>query len=75
MLTICLTATAYEGADDGLERRVLDEMGYKIYNNSNKNEDFNPVIHESREIGNLESYRSLIQKESEKCGVLVYATE
>ena len=35
--TICLTATAYDGEDDGLERRVLDLLGYKIYYNSAKN--------------------------------------
>ena len=43
--TICLTATAYDGSADGLERRVLDELGYKIYTNSDKEEEFDPVVH------------------------------
>ena len=55
VFTVCLTATAYEGAADGLERKVLDELGYKIYSNSDKEEDFNPVIHESREIGSFDA--------------------
>ena len=71
---ICLTATAYDGSEDCLQSRALEELGYKVYCNSDKKEDFNPVIHQSLHIGSLEEYRSLILRESEKCGVLIYAT-
>lgn len=54
VIAICLTATAYDGSADGLERTVIDAMGYKIYSNSDKEEDFIPVIHESRDIGSLD---------------------
>ena len=58
--TICLTATAYDGSVDGLERWVLDELGYKIYTSSDKGEEFDPVIHNKEEIGSLDNYRSRI---------------
>ena len=45
-----------------------------MYHNSEKREDFTPEIHRSEAIGGLEAYRTLIQKEREKCGVLIYAT-
>ena len=73
VFTICLTATAYEGEEEGLEKSVLDALGYKIYKNSNKKEDFDPVIHETGDLGSLSDYRTMILKESEKCGVLIYA--
>jgi hypothetical protein len=73
VFTIFLTATAYEGEEDCLERSLMDELGYKIYKNSAKKEDFDPVVHETRDLKSLEEYRSLILKESELCGVLIYA--
>ena len=42
---ICLTATAYDGNDDGLQRKVISELGYWVYRNSDKKEDFEPTIH------------------------------
>ena len=71
---ICLTATAYDGNDDGLQRKVIRELGYKVYRNSDKNEYFDPVIHERVLIDDLGKYRTLILSQSELCGVLVYAT-
>ena len=58
--TICLTATPYDGEDGGLEKRVLDELGYKIYYNSIKQEDFTPTVHKSYEIGTYDEQRRLI---------------
>ena len=74
--TICLTATAYEGAEGSemIEEYALKKLGYKVYKNSSKKEDFEPTIHEAREIGTLEAYRTLILKESERACVLIYAT-
>jgi hypothetical protein len=74
VFTICLTATAYDGKDDGLHKKALNELGYQVYTYSDKPEDFNPIVHEAFEIGSLEKYRTIILKESEKCGVLIYAT-
>jgi len=71
---ICLTATAYDGSEDNLQRTALKELGYTVYHNSEKKEDFKPEIHRSEAIGGLEEYRTLIHKEREKCGVLIYAT-
>ena len=31
---ICLTVTAYDGAEDDLQRSALKELGYKLYHNS-----------------------------------------
>ena len=73
VFTICLTATPFEGDETGLHFNVLDELGYKVYRNSSKSTDFKPIIHETYDIGSLEAYRTLILKESEKCGVLIYA--
>jgi len=72
--TICLTATAYDGGADGLERQVIDALGYRIYANSDKHEQYNPVINETRDLGTLDAQRSFIVQERQKCGVLVYAT-
>ena len=74
VFTICLTATAYDGSDEGLHKNALNELGYEVYTNSDKKEDFEPVVHESFFIGELEKYRTIILNESEKCGVLIYAT-
>lgn len=74
VITICLTATAYEGGNDGLQRTALEELGYKVYYNTTKKEDYEPVIHQTRELGSLEARRALIIEASQKCGVLIYAT-
>ena len=71
---ICLTATAYDGSEDNLQRTALKELDYKVYHNSEKKGDFTPEIHRSEAIGGLTEYRTLIHKEREKCGVLIYAT-
>ena len=42
VITICLTATAYEGGKDGLQRTALEELGYKVYYNTTKKEDYEP---------------------------------
>ena len=59
---ICLTATAYDGNDDGLQRKVISELGYKVYRNSDKREDFEPIINERILIDDFGKYRSLILK-------------
>ena len=74
MITICLTATAYGGDLDGLEKSVIDAISYQIYTNSDKPQDFNPTIHESYEIGSLDKYRTFITEERKKNGVLIYTT-
>ena len=75
IITICLTATPFEGDSDGLQCSAINELGYKVYNNSSKKEDFDPVIHREISIGSLDGYRTLILQESEKCGVLIYAND
>jgi len=72
--TICLTATAYDGGADGLERKAIDKLDFKIYANSDRHEQYNPVINETRDLGTLEAWRTFIVQERQKCGVLVYAT-
>ena len=74
VFTICLTATAYDGTNEGLHKNAHNELGYEVYTYSDKKDDYEPVIHESFFIGALEKYRTLILNESEKCGVLIYAT-
>ena len=36
VITICLTATPFEGDADGIQMNVLNELGYKVYTNSDK---------------------------------------
>ena len=74
VFTICLTATAFEGDESNLEYSALKELDYKIYKHSSKKEDYVPVVHQTRDLGKFEDYRSFILKESEKCAVLIYAT-
>ena len=59
---ICLTATAYDGNDDGLQRKVISELGYWVYRNSDRREDFEPIINERILIDDFGKYRSLILK-------------
>jgi hypothetical protein len=73
VMTICLTATPFEGDNDGLQMSALKEIGYKVYKNSNREEDYNPQINKNVELGTIDKFRSFILAESEKCGVLVYA--
>ena len=63
MITICLTATAYDGSEEGLEKHALDAMGYKVYYNSIKKEDYDPVVHKRIEFGTLEKIRTYINAE------------
>ena len=72
--TIYLTATAYAGSEQSLEKAVLDAMDMNVYSNSGNKDDFEPVIHENIELGSLEKYRTFIQNESLKCAVLVYSS-
>lgn len=44
-IVICLTATPYEGEEDGSQMNVLRELKYKIYKNSDQKEDYDPTIH------------------------------
>ena len=71
---ICLTATAYDGSEDNLQRTALKELDYSVYYNSEKKPEFDPQIHRSWAMNGLDEYRTLINKEREKCGVLIYAT-
>ena len=57
---ICLTATAYDGAEDNLQRTALKELGYAVYYNSEKNLEFDPQIHRSWAMNGLDEYRTLI---------------
>ena len=71
---ICLTATAYDGADDDLQRTALKELSYVVYYNSKKKPEFDPQIHRSIAMEGLAEYRTIIHKEREKNAVLIYAT-
>ena len=73
VFVICLTATPYEGDDDGIQKSAIDALGYKIYKNSDKEEDYNPKITKQVELGTIDRFRTFILHESDKCGVLVYA--
>ena len=72
--TICLTATAYDGVEQGLEKSIIDQMGQSIYYNSSEKADFIPKIHEEDDFGSFDDYCKMISEERKKCGVLVYAT-
>ena len=52
---------------------ALDEIGYKVYKNSDNKDDYNPQINRKIELGTIDKFRTFILAESEKCGVLVYA--
>ena len=60
VFVICLTATAFEGEEEGLQFQVLKELGCLVYYNSKNNEDKLPEIHATYKIGSLEKYRTLI---------------
>ena len=51
VFTIRLTATPYDGDEKGLQAATLDEIGYKIYHNSDKKEDYIPRIHQTLNLG------------------------
>ena len=42
VFVICLTATAYDGSEDNLQRTALKELDYKVYHNTGKMKDFTP---------------------------------
>ena len=44
VITICLTATPFEGDADGMQMSALKELGYKVYKNSDKEDDYQPTI-------------------------------
>ena len=44
VFVICLTATPYDGAENGIQKTAINELGYKIYKNSDKEEDYSPKI-------------------------------
>ena len=71
---ICLTATAYAGVEQGLEKSIIDQMSQSIYYNSSEKADFIPRIHEEDDFGSFDDYCKMISEERKKCGVLVYAT-
>lgn len=54
VITICLTATPFEGEADGLQMSALKEIGYKVYKNSDKEEDYNPQITREVELGTID---------------------
>ena len=45
---IGLTATAFDGHEQGTECEALEKLGYRIYNNSNDHVDFKPTVHEHK---------------------------
>ena len=46
VFVICLTATAMDYAEDDLQEKALEELGYRIYYNNAKNEYVTPVVHQ-----------------------------
>ena len=54
---------------------ILNELEYKVYKNSDKEEDYKPEINKRVKLGTIDNFRKWILEESEKCGVLVYAND
>ena len=52
---------------------MISKLDYKIYKNSDKEEDYEPKNIKEVKLGTIDEFRPWILKESEKCGVLVYA--
>ena len=75
MTVICLTATPYDGSADGVQKKVINELGYCIYKNSDRAEDYEPKDVKEVQLGTLDKIRAWILKESDRCGVLVYAND
>ena len=71
--TICLTATACDSNEDCLEKACLEALEIKTYMNSKESKDFTPVLHSELDLSTIDKQRALISKESESCGVLIYA--
>ena len=59
---ICLTATAFDGNEEGKERKALDLLGYKIYRYSKKETNLEPTIHKSLDALSKEVYANFINK-------------
>ena len=71
---ICLTATAFDGNEEGNERKALDLLGYKIYHYSKNETDFEPVVHMTVELLTKEQYADFIHKTAKDQPVLIYAS-
>ena len=70
---IGLTATAYTGSEDGLERQALELLKYQIYKTSNNQELLDPTIHQEMILGTAEAYKKFVERRKEVAPVVVYA--
>ena len=69
-----LTATAFDGHEQGSEIDALQKLGYQIYHNSNDQVDFKPTVHMTKAFANKEEYADFIHLKAKEQPVLIYAT-
>jgi hypothetical protein len=59
---ICLTATAYDGHEEGNERKALELLGYQIYNYSKVEPNYQPIINKTADLITTEEYIDFVHK-------------
>ena len=70
---IGLTATAFDGNEEGNEVKAIDLMKYKLYYNTEKDSEITPIINETKHIETAYEYDKIIKVKSQIQPVLIYA--
>ena len=71
---IGLTATAFDGHEQGSELEALQKLGYQIYHNCSNPVDFKPIVHEHKSLITKQEYADYIHLKAKEQPVLIYAT-
>ena len=72
---IGLTATAYSGTEDGIERTAMDVLNYQIYKTSNNMSLLNPAVNRRQRLGDATAYEDFIKKQKGLSAVLIYVND
>ena len=71
---ICLTATADDGREYGVEREALEKIGYKIYTNNLEASREPPMIHCREKLDSVNDIIEMVKRQSILKGILIFAT-
>ena len=70
---ICLTATPYDGNEEGNELKAIQLMQYKLFYSSEEAANMSPTVNETFEIRTKEAYEKLINEKKKIQPVLIFA--
>ena len=73
LTVIGLTATAFDGNEEGNEVLAIEKMKYKVYYNTEKNLDTSPEVNETMHIGTKDAYEKIIRAKCKTQPILIYA--